>query len=111
MAIKAVAARPWGERPHTATTWYEAYTGDEEIARGVRFVLSVPGVARPVHAERPGLTLATVAGGGPLRADERRRARRGHARHRGGGPHLPHARHLTPPPSSVAHAVGSCWRP
>jgi aryl-alcohol dehydrogenase-like predicted oxidoreductase len=44
MAIKAVAARPWGTRPHTTTTWYEAYTGDAEIDRNVRFVLSVSGV-------------------------------------------------------------------
>ncbi len=26
MAIKAVAARPWGGRPHTTATWYEPYT-------------------------------------------------------------------------------------
>jgi aryl-alcohol dehydrogenase-like predicted oxidoreductase len=44
MAIKAVAARPWGTRRHTTTTWYEAYTSDDDIERGVRFTLSVPGV-------------------------------------------------------------------
>ena len=44
MAIKAVAARPWGTRSPTTTTWYEAYTDDEGIARGVSFALSVPGV-------------------------------------------------------------------
>ena len=44
MAIKAAAARPWGEREHHATTWYEPYTGAAEVARGVRFALSVPGV-------------------------------------------------------------------
>ncbi len=44
MAIKAVAARPWGDRPHTATTWYEPYRDPAEVARGVRFALSVPGV-------------------------------------------------------------------
>ena len=45
MAIKAAAARPWsadGERH--ATTWYEPYTADEEVGRGVRFALSTPGV-------------------------------------------------------------------
>jgi aryl-alcohol dehydrogenase-like predicted oxidoreductase len=44
MAIKTAAARPWGERPHTAGTWYEPYTTAREIDRGVRFTLSVPGV-------------------------------------------------------------------
>jgi aryl-alcohol dehydrogenase-like predicted oxidoreductase len=44
MAIKAAAARPWGERPHTSSTWYEPYTAADEVARGVRFALSVEGV-------------------------------------------------------------------
>jgi aryl-alcohol dehydrogenase-like predicted oxidoreductase len=45
MAIKSVAARPWGDRPHTAGTWYEPYTTGAEVERGVRFALSTPGVA------------------------------------------------------------------
>ena len=44
MAIKAAAARPWGERPHHAGTWYEPYTTAAEVDRGVHFALSVPGV-------------------------------------------------------------------
>jgi aryl-alcohol dehydrogenase-like predicted oxidoreductase len=44
MAIKAAAARPWGTRAHTAGTWYEPYTTANEVNRGVRFALSVPGV-------------------------------------------------------------------
>ncbi len=44
MAIKAAAARPWGDRPHSAGTWYEPYTTADEVGRGVRFALSVPGV-------------------------------------------------------------------
>jgi aryl-alcohol dehydrogenase-like predicted oxidoreductase len=44
MAIKAAAARPWAGRPRTSGTWYEPYTGDAEIERNVRYVLSVPGV-------------------------------------------------------------------
>lgn len=40
MAIKAGAARPWGDRKW-ATTWYEPRT---DIEVGVRFTLSVPGV-------------------------------------------------------------------
>jgi aryl-alcohol dehydrogenase-like predicted oxidoreductase len=44
MVIKAAAARPWGDRPRTAGTWYEPYTTADEVERGVRFALSVPGV-------------------------------------------------------------------
>jgi aryl-alcohol dehydrogenase-like predicted oxidoreductase len=44
MAIKAVAARPWAGRPHTAATWYEPYVSPPEISRGVRFALSTTGV-------------------------------------------------------------------
>lgn len=44
MAIKAVAARPWAGRARAAATWYEPYTAEEGIERGVRFALSVPGV-------------------------------------------------------------------
>ncbi len=44
MAIKAAAARPWHDRPHSSDTWYEPYTGADELRRGVRFALSVPGV-------------------------------------------------------------------
>ena len=41
MAIKAGAARPWGDRDKWATSWYEPRT---DIEVGVRFTLSVPGV-------------------------------------------------------------------
>ena len=44
MAIKAAARRPWGDGPRFATTWYEPYTEPDEIATGVHFALSVPGV-------------------------------------------------------------------
>jgi aryl-alcohol dehydrogenase-like predicted oxidoreductase len=44
MVIKAAAARPWGERPHSAGTWYEPYTTAAEVDRGVHFALSIPGV-------------------------------------------------------------------
>jgi aryl-alcohol dehydrogenase-like predicted oxidoreductase len=47
MAIKAAAARPWsgagGEGRHS-TTWYEPYTAEDEVERGIRFALSTPGV-------------------------------------------------------------------
>jgi aryl-alcohol dehydrogenase-like predicted oxidoreductase len=73
MAIKAVAARPWGERPHTAGTWYEAYTAEHEIERGVRFVLSVPGVAALCTPSDPVLTLAAIGAAArfePMSEDE-----------------------------------------
>jgi aryl-alcohol dehydrogenase-like predicted oxidoreductase len=41
MAIKAGAARPWGDTAKWADTWYEPRVDVEE---GVRFTLSVPGV-------------------------------------------------------------------
>jgi aryl-alcohol dehydrogenase-like predicted oxidoreductase len=44
MAIKAAAARPWSDRDRTASTWYEPYTSAGEVARGVGFALSTPGV-------------------------------------------------------------------
>jgi aryl-alcohol dehydrogenase-like predicted oxidoreductase len=44
MAIKALAARPWGDRVPTAATWYEPFTRSDEVAVGVRFALSTPGV-------------------------------------------------------------------
>jgi aryl-alcohol dehydrogenase-like predicted oxidoreductase len=44
MAIKAAAARPWSGRASTADTWYEPWTDGSEVARGVRFALSTPGV-------------------------------------------------------------------
>lgn len=44
MAIKAAAARPWAGRPAAADTWYEPWTDGSDVARGVRFALSTPGV-------------------------------------------------------------------
>ena len=42
MAIKAGAARPWGDREKWATSWYEPRRDDLDV--GIRFTLSVPGV-------------------------------------------------------------------
>jgi aryl-alcohol dehydrogenase-like predicted oxidoreductase len=51
MASKAVAARPWADGraigdvgDRSATTWYEPYAEPSDVARGVRFTLSVEGV-------------------------------------------------------------------
>jgi aryl-alcohol dehydrogenase-like predicted oxidoreductase len=40
MVIKAITKGPWGDKPHTATTWYEPFEKSEEIQRGVNFALS-----------------------------------------------------------------------
>jgi hypothetical protein len=45
MAIKAGAARPWGDHERWATTWYEPHADDPELAQGINFALSTPGVA------------------------------------------------------------------
>jgi aryl-alcohol dehydrogenase-like predicted oxidoreductase len=73
MAIKAVAARPWGDRPHTTTTWYESYTSGSDIARGVRFVLSVPGVHALCTPSDPAVAAATITAAShfePMSAEE-----------------------------------------
>jgi aryl-alcohol dehydrogenase-like predicted oxidoreductase len=40
MVIKAVTKGPWGNRQHTATTWYEPFDQMEEIQPAVNFALS-----------------------------------------------------------------------
>ncbi len=40
MVIKTITKSPWGERPHTATTWYEPFDQMDEIQRAVNFALS-----------------------------------------------------------------------
>lgn len=45
MVIKAVARRPWGDQEVDTSTWYEPVRTEEAVERGVRFALSVPGVA------------------------------------------------------------------
>ena len=40
MLIKTITKAPWGERPHTATTWYEPFDQMDEIQRAVNFALS-----------------------------------------------------------------------
>jgi aryl-alcohol dehydrogenase-like predicted oxidoreductase len=44
MAIKAGAARPWEDRAHTSSTWYEPFVDTKSLERGIRFTLSVPGI-------------------------------------------------------------------
>ena len=40
MVIKTITKGPWGERKHTATTWYEPFDQQETIQRAVDFALS-----------------------------------------------------------------------
>ena len=40
MIIKAITKGPWGDREHTATTWYEPFNKDDEIQNAVNFALS-----------------------------------------------------------------------
>jgi len=40
MIIKTITKSPWGERPHTANTWYEPFDKLAEIQRAINFGLS-----------------------------------------------------------------------
>jgi aryl-alcohol dehydrogenase-like predicted oxidoreductase len=40
LIIKSVTKAPWGERQHTATTWYEPFDQSDQIQPAVNFVLS-----------------------------------------------------------------------
>lgn len=40
MVIKTITKAPWGERKHTANTWYEPFDQQEEIQRAVNFAMS-----------------------------------------------------------------------
>jgi aryl-alcohol dehydrogenase-like predicted oxidoreductase len=40
--LKATAKAPWGDRPHTHTTWYEPLTDQGEIDRAVAWALNQP---------------------------------------------------------------------
>jgi hypothetical protein len=74
MAIKAGAARPWGDREKWATSWYEPR---RDIATGVRFTLSVPGVhafATPGDVAVTRQALDAAEAFTPMSADEMRDA-------------------------------------
>jgi hypothetical protein len=42
--IKSITRAPWGDRPHTAATWYEPLRDPVAIDRAVWWVLGRPGV-------------------------------------------------------------------
>jgi aryl-alcohol dehydrogenase-like predicted oxidoreductase len=43
-AIKSLVRRPWGEREHTRTTWYQPLEEQEAVDRAVHWVLGRPGI-------------------------------------------------------------------
>lgn len=49
MVIKTITKGPWGEKEHTATTWYEPFDQMDEIQQAVNFALSyeVTGLCTP----------------------------------------------------------------
>lgn len=42
--IKTLQRRPWGDRPHTSSTWYEPFTDEHSVDLATRWVLGRPGV-------------------------------------------------------------------
>lgn len=42
--IKSITRAPWGDRPHTAATWYEPFQDQPDVDRAVHWVLGRPGV-------------------------------------------------------------------
>jgi hypothetical protein len=42
--IKSITRAPWGDRPHTTTTWYEPLLDQDAIDRAVDWVLGRPEV-------------------------------------------------------------------
>lgn len=74
MAIKSAAARPWAGRPRSSGTWYEPYTTQAEVSRGVRFALSTPGVhavCTPGDTDVLRLAIAAARNVTPMSDDER----------------------------------------
>jgi aryl-alcohol dehydrogenase-like predicted oxidoreductase len=42
--IKSIAYRPWGDREHTTTTWYEPLRDETDIRAAAQWVLDRPGI-------------------------------------------------------------------
>ncbi len=42
--IKSITRAPWGERPHTTSTWYEPLEDQADVDRAVHWVLGHPGI-------------------------------------------------------------------
>ncbi len=73
IAIKALARRPWGERPHRYETWYEPLDDPGRIQAAIDFVLSLPIAAFATPCDRRLLELAVRAADAttPLREHDR----------------------------------------
>src|SRR5688500_3450462 len=72
MVIKSITKAPWGDRPHTATTWYEPFEKMDEIQKGVNFALSyeVTGVCTAGDPRILPLVLRACENFTPLSEDE-----------------------------------------
>jgi aryl-alcohol dehydrogenase-like predicted oxidoreductase len=72
MIIKSITKGPWGDKPHTATTWYEPFHNMDEIQKGVNFSLSydVTGICTPGDTRVLPLVLEACKNFTQLRQDE-----------------------------------------
>jgi aryl-alcohol dehydrogenase-like predicted oxidoreductase len=72
MVIKSITKGPWGEKQHTATTWYEPFDQMDEIQKGVNFSLSydVSGLCTAGDTRVLPLVLQACENFSPLNTDE-----------------------------------------
>ena len=72
MAIKFITKGPWGDKQHTATTWYEPFEDMETIQNGVNFALSydVTGLCTAADVRILPLVLQACENFAPLNKDE-----------------------------------------
>ena len=72
MIIKFITKGPWGDKQHTATTWYEPFEDMETIQKGVNFALSydVTGVCTAADVRILPLVLQACENFTPLSQDE-----------------------------------------
>ena len=73
MVIKSITKGPWGEKQHTATTWYEPFDQMDEIQKGVNFALShdVTGICTAADTRILPLVLEACENFSHLNQDER----------------------------------------
>jgi len=73
MVIKSITKGPWGEKQHTATTWYEPFDTSDEIQRAVNFALSydVTGLCTAGDRQRLPLVLKACENFSRLNQDEK----------------------------------------
>jgi aryl-alcohol dehydrogenase-like predicted oxidoreductase len=73
MVIKTITQGPWGDKVHTANTWYEPFNKLEEIQRAVNFALSfdVTGLCTAGDTQILPLVLKACENFAPLPAEER----------------------------------------